>query len=151
MRPQDFDLTLKPSRTYPYVYPLTSESLMRLAYSFEDAGRPRHMHRAVSDEPGQAQLQEVVRYWNDLWRTAKPVLQVYDESDGLQIVDTRPCAIQSNWTIRGLAAEIYRCCDSAQPKSQFGDDVEPALDTLLTNKLMLSLNDKLLAIGINSA
>jgi magnesium-protoporphyrin IX monomethyl ester (oxidative) cyclase len=148
MRPQDFDLTLKPSRTYPYVYPLANESLMRLAYSFEDNKRPRHMHRAVSEEPGQAQLQEVVRYWNDLWRNAKPKLHVYAEGDGLRIVDTRPCAIQTNWTIRGVAAEIYRQCDSAQPLANFkSQDIE----TLLNNKLMLSMNGKLLAIGIKSA
>jgi hypothetical protein len=66
----------------------------------------------------------------------------------LRIVDTRPCAIQSNWTIRGLAAEIYRQCDSAQPLSMFKyEDIE----TMLTNKIMLAMNDKLLAIGINSA
>jgi magnesium-protoporphyrin IX monomethyl ester (oxidative) cyclase len=148
MRPQDFDLTLKPSRTYPYVYPLENESLMRLAYSFEDNKRPRHMHRAVSEEPGQAQLQEVVRYWNDLWRNSKPVLQVYDEGDGLRVIDTRPCAIQTNWTIRGVAAEIYRQCDSAQPLANFkSQDIEP----LLNNKLMLAMHGKLLSIGLNSA
>ena len=153
MRPQDFDLTLQPSRTYPYVYPLADESLMRLAYSFEDSKRPRHMHRAVSDEPGHEQLQEAVLYWNDLWRHAKPVLQVYAEGDGVRIVDTRPCAFQSNWTISGLAAEIYRACDSAQPlatlKSKFGEGFESALDTLLANKVMLAMNDKLLSIGVN--
>ena len=145
MRPHDFDLTLKPSRTYPYVYPLASESLMRLAYSFEDGKRPRHMHRAMSDEPGQQRLQEVVSYWNELWRTSKPVLQVYDNGDELRFVDTRPCAIQSNWTISGVEAEIYRQCDSAQPiESQ-------AVDTLLKNKVMLGINGKLLSIGIKSA
>lgn len=153
MRPKDFDLTLKPSRTYPYVYPLADESLMRLAYSFEDSGRPRHMHRAMSDAPGHEQLQEVVRYWNDLWRHSKPVLQISAEGDGLRIVDTRPCAIQSNWTINGLAAEIYRMCDSAQApatlRSKLGDDIEPALETLLANKIVLSMNGKLLAIGVN--
>jgi magnesium-protoporphyrin IX monomethyl ester (oxidative) cyclase len=153
MRPQDFDLTLKPSRTYPYVYPLANESLMRLAYSFEDEKRPRHMHRAMSEAPGHEQLQEAVRYWNDLWRHSKPVLNVSAEGDRLRIRDTRPCAIQSNWTIGGLAAEIYRLCDSAQPittlKSQFGADFEPALDTLLSNKIVLRMNDKLISIGVN--
>ncbi|HEY6216526.1 MAG TPA: RiPP maturation radical SAM C-methyltransferase [Pyrinomonadaceae bacterium] len=148
MRPSDFDLTLRPSRTYPYVYPLPDESLKRLAYSFEDGKRPRHMHRAMSEEPGQQQLQEVVRRWNELWRGAKPVLQVYDEGDGLRIIDTRPCAIQSNWTIRGLAAEIYRQCDSAQPLAMFNSQ---DIELLLNNKIMLAMNDKLLAIGINSS
>jgi magnesium-protoporphyrin IX monomethyl ester (oxidative) cyclase len=121
---------------------------MRLAYSFEDEKRPRHMHRAMSDAPGHEQLQEVVRYWNDLWRHSKPVLQVSGEGDGLRIRDTRPCAIQSYWTISGVAAEIYRQCDSAQPLSMFKSaDIE----TLLNNKIMLAMNGKLLAIGVNSA
>ena len=152
MRPHDFDLALEPSRTYPYVYPLPNESLMRLAYSFEDTKRKQHMHRALSDEPGQQQLREVVMQWNDVWRTTKPVLQVYDDGDGLRIIDTRPCAIQGNWTIRGVAADVYRLCDSAQPisllKSRLGDGIEPALDTLLSNKIMLSMHDKLLSIGV---
>jgi magnesium-protoporphyrin IX monomethyl ester (oxidative) cyclase len=150
MRPHDFDLTLEPSRTYPYVYPLPNESLKRLAYSFEDNKRPRHMHRALSEEPGQQQLQEVVRHWNELWRTNKPMLKVYDDGDdGLRVVDTRPCAIQSSWTMRGEEAEIYRLCDSAQPVAMIKS--QAAIDTLLKNKVMLRINDKLLSIGTKSA
>jgi magnesium-protoporphyrin IX monomethyl ester (oxidative) cyclase len=149
MRPHDFDLTLEPSRTYPYVYPLPNESLKRLAYSFEDNKRPRHMHRALSEEPGQQQLQEVVRHWNELWRTNKPMLKVYDDSDDLRVIDTRPCAIQSSWTMRGEEAEIYRLCDSAQPTAIIKS--EAAIDTLLKNKVMLRINDKLISIGTKSA
>src|SRR6185369_11973615 len=108
MRPNDFGLTLEPSRTYPYVYPLSKEALMRLAYSFEDNGRPRHMHRAFSDEPGQQRLQYVVVEWNQMWRSSRPVLAVYDEGDRLRFFDTRPCAIQRSWTVEGLEADIYR-------------------------------------------
>ena len=133
MRPHDFGLTLEPSRTYPYVYPLPSESLMRLAYSFEDSGRPRHMHRGLSDEPGQKQLQEVVRQWNEAWRSSRPLLQVYDDGERLKFYDTRPCAIARSWTTDGLEAEIYRLCDSArtpaalnsQLSAQRGDEVPP--------------------------
>ena len=155
MRPRDFDLALEPSRTYRYVYPLANESLMRLAYSFEDVKRPQHMHRAMSDDAGQQQLREVVMQWNDIWRSAKPVLHVYDEGDALRVIDTRPCAIQSNWKLTGLAAQVYRLCDSAQTmatlKSHLPEDLTAPIDTLLKNKLMLALNDKLLAIGTKSA
>jgi hypothetical protein len=75
------------------------------------------------------------------------VLQVYEDGHGLRFVDTRPCAIQSNWTIRGAEAEIYRMCDSAQPMIES----EPAVDTLLKNKVMLKINGKLLSIGVKSA
>src|ERR1043166_6115567 len=42
MRPQDFDLTLQPSRTYPYVYPLADESLMRVGVFFFFTSDPQH-------------------------------------------------------------------------------------------------------------
>jgi ribosomal peptide maturation radical SAM protein 1 len=155
MRPHDFGLTLKPSRTYPYVYPLGDESLMRLAYSFEDSSRPRHMHRGMQDEPGQQRLQEVVMQWNAIWYHSRPVLQVQAEGDRLHFFDTRPCAIRSYATVEGLAAEIYRLCDSAQTpaalKSQLGStpEIESAIDSLLDAKVLLSLNGKLLALGVS--
>ena len=156
MRPQDFDLTLEPSRAYPYVYPLAKESLRRLAYSFEDSKRPQHMHRGLSDEPGQDQLRQVVVLWNQLWRNSKPMLQVHDNGDCLRVFDTRPCAIERSWTIDGLAAQIYRRCDSAQTMAMLesqlpGEELEPALETLLSRKVLLKLNDKLLAIGVNQS
>lgn len=146
MRARDFDLTLEPSRTYPYVYPLGKESLMRLAYSFEDNKRPRHMHRALSDEPGQTRLQIVVMEWNEFWRNSKPVLQVYDEGERLRFYDTRPCAIQRSWTVEGLEADVYRWCDSAQKPTEA---MSAAIDRLLTGKVLLSMNGKLLALGVN--
>ncbi|MDT4965637.1 MAG: hypothetical protein QOJ64_374 [Acidobacteriota bacterium] len=162
MRPGDFGLTLEPSRAYSYVYPLPNESLMRLAYSFEDSGLPRHMHRAISDEPGQNHLQEVVREWNDLWTGSPPVLQVYDERDRLHFFDTRPCASQRNWIAEELEADIYRLCDTAQTPTALSSQLsarrgrgvsiqqlEPAIDSLLNTRVLLSLNGKLLAIGVN--
>jgi len=161
MRPHDFDLTLEPSRTYPYVYPLSKDALMQLAYSFEDNQRPRHMHRAFSDEPGQQRLQEAVMYWNELWRGSRPVLQVHDDGERLRFVDTRPFAIHQSWTTTGLEAKIYRLCDSARTpaalKSQLtnnGDvsreEIDAAIGMLLAHKVLLSMNDKLLAIGVNA-
>ena len=156
MRPHEFGLTLKPSRTYPYVYPLAEESLMRLAYSFEDSGRPRHMHRGLSDEPGQIRLQEVVVQWNAIWNHSQPVLRVSDDGDHLRFFDTRPCAIQRSWSVDGLGADVYRLCDSAQTRAALSTqlktstpEIEPAIDSLLRTKVLLSLHDKLLAIGVN--
>ena len=144
MRPGDFDLTLEPSRTYPYVYPFSRESLMRLAYSFEDSKRPRHMHRALSEEPGQQRLQDVVMQWNQLWRSAKPVLEVRDEGERLRFFDTRPCAIQSTWTIEGVEADVYRRCDAAKVLTS---EEEMAIQNLIRNKVLLALNGKYLALA----
>jgi ribosomal peptide maturation radical SAM protein 1 len=158
MRPQDFGLDLEPSRAYAYVYPLPKESLMRLAYSFEDNGKPSHIHRGLHDQPGQQKLQEAIWKWNDIWRASRPVLRVYDDGERLQFVDTRPCANQKSWTAGELEAEIYRLCDSAQTPSALikrhaasvsTQEVEQAIETLCRAKVLLSLNGKLLSVGVN--
>jgi len=97
----------------------------------------------------------VVMQWNELWNTSRPVLQVYDDGDVLRFIDTRPCAVQRSWTISGLEAEVYRLCDSAQAiaqlRSNLGDAVEPAIDTLLTTKVSLRMDDKLLSLAVNQS
>ena len=162
-RPEAFGLTLEPSRAYAYVYPLPKESLMRLAYSFED-GRQlgMHVHRAVQRQTGQQALQETVQLWNELWRSSRPLLHVRDDGEQLQITDTRPCARQSIWAVQRLEAEIYRLCDTAQTpaallkhlSARAGADVslhemETALGTLCEQKLILRFSGKLLSLGVN--
>jgi magnesium-protoporphyrin IX monomethyl ester (oxidative) cyclase len=163
MRPHDFGLTLEPSRAYPYVYPLPKESLMRLAYSFEDSGRPSHVHRGLSHEPGTRKLQGVVWDWNELWRNSQPVLQAHAAGDRIQFYDTRPCAKQQSWTAAGLESDVYRLCDSAQTPAAVlhqlnaqreaevsQAEIDPVIESLLETKVLLSLNGKLLALGVQS-
>jgi Radical SAM superfamily len=100
-RARAFGLTLQPSRADAYVYPLPRESLMQLAYSFEDEGKQGHVHRGLPGQPGQRKLQAVVEEWNDRWQTSRPVLRVHDDGDRLNVVETRPCARQRTWTLGG--------------------------------------------------
>jgi ribosomal peptide maturation radical SAM protein 1 len=161
-RPRDFGLTLQPSRAYRYVYPLPNESLMRLAYSFEDSRAPGHIHRGLQEHPGQQHLQEVVQQWNQIWHTSRPVLRVQEEGRLLRITDTRPCARQGSWTLGAREAEIYRLCDTAQTPAILGkqlsklrgaevsiEELEPAVESLCSAKILLRLNGKLLALGVN--
>jgi ribosomal peptide maturation radical SAM protein 1 len=162
-RARDFGLVLEPSRAYAYVYPLPNESLMRLAYSFEDSRQPRHIHRGLQDQPGQQELDEVVRQWNRIWHTSRPVLRVYDRGGCLEFFDTRPCAHRRSWTAGELEAEVYRLCDSAQTPAGLlkqlstrrgtevsMQEIEPAIETLCRTKVLLRLNGKLLGVGVNS-
>jgi ribosomal peptide maturation radical SAM protein 1 len=163
-RPEAFGLSLEPSRAYRYVYPLPKEALMRLAYSFEDARQPGpHIHRAVQQQPGQQALQEAVQRWNDLWQSSRPALHVYDDGEQLRITDTRPGARRTSWTVHGLAAEIYRLCDTAQTPAALlkqlsarrgtavsAQEAEAPLETLCEPNLILRLNGKLLSLGVNA-
>ena len=74
------------------------------------------------------------------------MLQVYDDGVRVRFVDTRPCAIQRDWTVEGYEAEVYRMCDSAQKPTE---EMTGAVDRLLASKVMLSMHGKLLALGVN--
>jgi ribosomal peptide maturation radical SAM protein 1 len=162
MRPRDFGLTLRPSRAYGYVYALPNESLMRLAYSFEDCGDEGHIHRGLHSQPGQRELQEVLQEWNRVWHTSRPVLRVCQEGSRLRIVDTRQVAHRRNWTAGELEAEVYRLCDSAQTPAAISkqiaarrdgevsvEEVRTAIQTLCDAKVLLPINGKLLGLGVS--
>lgn len=158
-RPQDFGLSLEPSRAYQYVYPFSRKSLMRLAYSFEDSNRPGHAHRGFQAAPGQQRLQEAVQEWNSLWNSSRPQLQALEDGEKLHFVDTRPSAFEAQWTAGQLESEIYRLCDGAQTPTALseqlvarGRDVSPeeikaCIDTLCAAKVALHLNGKVLALA----
>src|SRR5262249_8069506 len=98
---------LTPSRAYGYVYPLPEDSLMRLAYSFEDHRRPGHVHRAVQEGPGQRELQETVQRWVDLWSSSsKPRLEAYDGGGRLRCLDAGPLPRRAHWTAGELETEV---------------------------------------------
>ena len=135
---------------------------MRLAYSFEDSGKPSHVHRGVHDEAGQQELQEVVTDWHDLWSAARPALEVRDDGTRLHVFDTRPCARRQSWTAEELETEVYRLCDSAPTQAalltQLSQrstkeisirDAERAIATLCDSKVLLPLNGRLLSIGVS--
>lgn len=160
-RARDFDLQLEPSRAYAYVYALPQESLMRLAYSFEDGNRRRHVHRGRQDQAGQRALDEVVRQWNQIWRADRPALRLYEDGPRLQILDTRPCARRRDWTTDEVEAEVCRVCDVAQPPKAVAKqlsvrrgveisqgEVDAAIETLCRDHVLLRLNGKLLGLGV---
>lgn len=164
MRPRDFGITLRPSRAYAYVYPLPQESLMRLAYSFEDSGDDGHIHRGVHRQPGQRQLQEVLQEWNRLWHASRPVLRVTrgvtGEDRRMRVVDTRRIASRSEWIADELETEVYGLCDAAQSPAALGRQIatrhgaevsesrmDAAIRSLCDAKILLPMHGKLLALG----
>jgi magnesium-protoporphyrin IX monomethyl ester (oxidative) cyclase len=160
MRPQDYGLMLRPSRAYGYVYPLPDESLMHLAYSFEDSAGQGHVHRGLHRQPGQRKLQEVLQEWNHVWHTSRPVLRVSQEGSRLRIVDTRQVTHRKDWVAGEIEAEVYRLCDSAQTAAAISkqmaargvgevsdSEVRTAIQNLCDAKILLPINGKLLGLA----
>ncbi|HSR54411.1 MAG TPA: RiPP maturation radical SAM C-methyltransferase [Acidobacteriota bacterium] len=153
MRPRDYGLELRPSRAYRYVYPLSGPSLERLAYYFEDAGENGHVHRCMQFRPGVQRLQRTVEQWKDLWNQSPPVLQVRQVPSGLHVADSRPATAAGRYSLGRREAAVFRFCDSARPRSLLAKKLpghEEAVETLLTLRLLLQLNGKLLSIGTDS-
>ncbi len=154
-RAQHFGLQLTPSRAYAYVYPLPEDSLMRLAYSFEDAAQPEHVHRARQVHPGQIRLQALVGEWNEVWNAARPQLTFADDGHHLHFTDTRPCARQRSWTATATESALYRLCDSAQTSTALQKQsllpptaLEHALESLRDAQLLLPMNGKYLGLAV---
>ena len=146
--------SLTPSRAYSYVYPLSADALMRLAYSFEDIGHQAHIHRSIQTGPGQNALTTMVQQWNDAWRFSPPELYVDDLGQRLRVTDTRSCATSRDRIIAGMEATVYQFCDSAQTPAALirsgipSQELERAVETLSNAKLLLRLNGRLLSLGV---
>jgi magnesium-protoporphyrin IX monomethyl ester (oxidative) cyclase len=170
-RPADYGLKIRACKSYSYVYPLPQETLSDLACFFEDelngddpaAGESRR----TINRPGLLALQRWLSEWSRSWRTSRlpsktpMVLSMRDAGDYLTITDTRPCAVEPELKLEGLAYQVYKACDQAlTPKAllrtletQFGltcswDEVEPVVAELRECKLTLELNGRILSLAV---
>src|SRR5262249_45341687 len=160
-RARNFGLELQPSRAYGYVYPLPNESLMRLAYSFEDRNNRRHPHRGVLEQPGQRALQEAVAHWNEAWRSprgTRPMLRYRDDGERVSFTDTRACAREREWTADEVVSAVYRACDTAQTTAGIAKalphsalQIDDAIAKLCDAKILLQVSGKLLGIAVNAS
>lgn len=151
--PEYFEL--KDIRAYPaysYVYALPKESIENLAYYFT-AQYPckGNIAEYTSD------LAEMVVMWKEQRGRAR--LDVYDDGEHLTIVDTRsPFVPAQCLSISGLEREVYLFLD--EPKSEHemrnhfltclgrNDDLNRALDRLISMGLVIKEGSTLLSLGI---
>ncbi|HEX8145178.1 MAG TPA: RiPP maturation radical SAM C-methyltransferase [Pyrinomonadaceae bacterium] len=166
-RPESFGLSLIPFPLYSYVYPLPPADMRELAYYFHDSERqPARLE--LERRPHLKSVMKIIAVWNKLWgqggtktEEEAPVLLMREESDGLLITDTRPCAVSKTHRLRAQASRIYRACDeihtvnslvNALAKDRQGDvpaqTVQRVLDELEERKLLLHLNGRYLALAL---
>ncbi len=173
-RPADYGLTLKPNRAYSSVYPLSPEAMADLAYFFEDESdltshKLSDENGTISDgkniglSPEHQALEEWVAQWIELLSSkAPPVLEITDDDgEQLKIVDTRPCATDHELNLKGRCYQVYKVCDRALTQQElikalrenYGQDVswsdiQPVADELVSRKILLELNGRLLSLAV---
>jgi magnesium-protoporphyrin IX monomethyl ester (oxidative) cyclase len=159
-----YGLKLVPYRTYRFVYPLAEESLDRFAYFFEDANDTSNFNIWSLHKPGQQTLRQQVNRWKAVFNgEPPPILCRHDQGQGaaIEITDTRPCATDSQFVLRGLAARVYRLCEVVRPVeslqrelySQVGSspsssEVESVVEELKGRQVVLQQNGKLLGLAV---
>ena len=145
------DVTPMPSTAA--VYPLGPEAVANLAYSFSFRARG-HGDAGAYVAP---LLREVAR-WKRAQRTSS--LFSVPAGDALLVWDLRPVARRPLTVLRGLARVLHEACDASATlralvdagRSACGstrEEVATALDTLVTDRLLLRDGERHLALAVS--
>ncbi len=160
---KSFGLNLSPKKAYSYVYPVDNDEMMDLAYYFNDN---KYTKETQFSGAGVRELNAVVKEWQDMLKlyadkNKRVQLTVFDDGEKMEIIDTRPCAIEEMVVLTGLPRLIYERCHKPRRKEGLPDyfkneakidanvdDINIAVDELVERKLMLSLSGKLLSLAL---
>ncbi|HJR05673.1 MAG TPA: RiPP maturation radical SAM C-methyltransferase [Pyrinomonadaceae bacterium] len=157
-RSEEFGLErVRPTLAYYYVYPLNRRELARLAYFFDfDYGDKRQPQTYISEV-----RQEVQNWWNKRMAAepdGRARLDAYFDGDAVNITDTRGLdGTQQTCQLTGLAAQLFRKCDSAHGlanlQREFAgladeEEIQKALAELLAAKLMIEMDGQYLSLAV---
>jgi ribosomal peptide maturation radical SAM protein 1 len=171
--PEEFGLELRPSWTYSTIYPLPDADIADLAYFFDNL-RPE-VAGLPEQRPNWWKAREQLVEWrnlhyhkddDDVWaelHLGTPMLSQRREGDVLVLEDTRPCAVQPRYELRGLEAHVYDVCDEGKPPGAVVTacreagltavtraDVEPILARFIEHKTMVFVSQKYLSLAVRA-
>ncbi|RKZ79981.1 MAG: hypothetical protein DRR19_24250 [Candidatus Parabeggiatoa sp. nov. 1] len=123
--------------------------------------------------PGLRALRDRIKSWQREWGTTGLIhnqpkkgvepatLVMIDEGEQIEITDTRPCAIQAEFYLKGLSRQIYHICDQARKpegilrglQSKYNrncawEEIEPSVQELCEQGLLLNLNGYFLSLAV---
>ena len=168
-KPEEYGLTLEPTKSYQYVYPLAKEKVFNLAYFFMQASSKTKGIYTLNftfnpASPAHKKVQGLLDHWSNTWLDgAIPMLFMADHGDTIIIMDSREVATNFTHILSGLTAEIYRLAAEPIPKGRLlvkakelhqqtdkpfcEDEFEQCLAFLVDNKLMLHLSKCYIALA----
>jgi ribosomal peptide maturation radical SAM protein 1 len=177
-QPALFGLKLSPHRSYYYVYPWDEQALENFAYYFYDDRKEQRPIYLLYDNrelqrPGLRALRESIKSWQREWGAEGLIhnqpkngfepatLVMIDDGEQIEITDTRACAIQAKFRLNGLYRQIYHICDKAHKPEGIlrilhltyninctWDTIEPIVQLLCEQKLLLRLNGYFLSLAV---
>ncbi|SHH18382.1 RiPP maturation radical SAM C-methyltransferase [Desulfosporosinus lacus] len=159
----DYSLKFTSIPLHALIYPLSPNAISDLSYSFEDefyASTINDPRMAILfDRPGVRNLGRAVFQWCVAFISQNPpVLSMKVSDKEIMVRDTRPIAVAPCFCLDGIQRELYLACDQAGKETQvreiFRDkgfsssDVDTAIQNLLDNKLLLRIDQRLLALAV---
>lgn len=164
-RPERYGIEIRANHRYASVYPLPPEELEKLAYFFEDVPEQRARPDRQMKSPGRWALRLAIDKWIRLFTKAElpTLLSVSDDGQVIHVLDTRPVALARRRDIDGVARLVYQACETAQtPASALAKvrktlpeaseaSVQDALDSLVQQRLVLTLRGRYLALGVHGS
>ncbi|WP_414756259.1 RiPP maturation radical SAM C-methyltransferase [Anabaena sp. CCY 9910] len=161
-QPTNYGLELLPHKAYSYIYPISPEAMADLAYYFED-----HSHQAGKKVlPEHQALAEWVNQWTEMFNSPNPPSLKIAEDNGeqIRIIDTRPCAMNNEINLQGLAYQVYTACDRAVTETELletlhtsykldvsWNEIQPVVNELQSYKILLQINGKMLSLAVTAS
>jgi ribosomal peptide maturation radical SAM protein 1 len=162
---EKYGLRLRPFPINSLILPVEPDVLKDIVYLFENAEAVSHrglVNGKYQSPLGWDRVNKCVNQWKDIYNSPEqPVLLMTDGLECLEIVDTRPVAVQARHSLTGLVRRIYLYCDAAPQKEELvrrlseegvgRQEVEEALTALVEAKLLLAMDGRWLALAVWSA
>lgn len=157
-RPGDFGIDMRRGRSYASVYPVPPLRLDQMAFYFEDGPDALPAGRDEADRPGLRAVRGYLRAWNErFWRPLPPLCSVCDDGETLHVLDTRSCATERRSSFQGIARRVYLACDGPVSRRSLleavegatWDDIEGAVETFVSKRLMLARDGRFLALAVS--
>jgi ribosomal peptide maturation radical SAM protein 1 len=143
---------VRPFEAYRHAFPLPDGALARLAYYFSfdyaDGRRPETYTAGVAAE---------VDRWIALHdgSDVPPRLDLFEDDEGLVVIDTRPVALRGVHLLQGLEAHVYRICDEprsvetvAERLAEPAASVRAAIDRLIEARLLVEEGGRCLSLAV---
>ncbi|MCG9966569.1 RiPP maturation radical SAM C-methyltransferase [Pelotomaculum terephthalicicum JT] len=158
-RAADYSLKLTAIPLQTLIYPLNPGAINDLSYTFEDEFKNDPLMAVLFDRSGLRNLQRAVFQWSVASISQnKPVLSMKVDDEQVIVRDNRPVAVAPSFRLDGAQRELYLACDRAEDETQVREmllgkgfsssDVDAALRTLLDSKLLVRVDQRLLALAV---
>jgi len=154
--PEEYGLQLKPDILYQCCFQDHPDIVNNFGIYYDLVGGP-FTETIWKDKDLYYQIHEAVTSWRkQFYAKQPPVLVMTEGYFGLIIVDTRPCAPERGRILLGLRAKIYRLAwEPVSMKTlmkripdRSEEEIQAELDTLISQKLMIHLSGKYLALAV---